>query len=174
MSAYLPLAAPTRLADTRLSGAIGQGGTINVKVTDGVLAPAVGTTAVVLNLTVVGPSGVGFWTAFAHGAPRPLAASLYVDERASMLGGSLAMPNLVTVPVGADGTVDIFSQSGGHVVVDMLGRTSRADPSRPAASRRCLHRSGSSTRARSSRCSPRRRSRSPHRTPAARRPRSSP
>ena len=121
MSAYVPLTSPTRLADTRESGAVGQSGTINIKVVDGTVAPATGTTAVVLNLTVVGPSGVGFWTAYAHGAIRPLAASLYVDERASMLGAGLAMPNLVTVPVGADGTIDIFSQSGGHVVVDMLG-----------------------------------------------------
>ena len=100
---------------------MGAGTTINVKVTDGALAPAVGTTAAVLNLTVVGPSGVGFWSASPHGSPRPLAASLYVDERASLLGVGLAMPNLVTVPVGPDGTIDIFSQSGGHVVVDMLG-----------------------------------------------------
>ena len=33
------------------------------------------------------PCGVGFWTAFPHGATRPLAASLYVDERAAMFGG---------------------------------------------------------------------------------------
>ena len=38
-----------------------------------------------------------------------------------MIGAAFAMPNLVTVPVGSDGTIDIFSQSGGHVVVDMLG-----------------------------------------------------
>jgi hypothetical protein len=120
-SAYVPLPSPTRLVDTRQSGAMGAGTTINVRVTDGTLPSAAGTTAVVLNLTVVGLSGVGFWTAYAHGAPRPLAASLYVDERASLLGAGLAMPNLVTVPVGADGTIDIFSQSGGHVVVDMLG-----------------------------------------------------
>jgi hypothetical protein len=127
-SAYVPLASPTRLVDTRQSGAMGAGTTINVRVTDGALPPAGTTTAVVLNLTVVGPSGVGFWTAFAHGENRPLAASLYVDERASLLGASLAMPNMVTVPVGADGTIDIFSQSGGHVVVDMLGAYASSGP----------------------------------------------
>ena len=31
------------------------------------------------------------------------------------------MPNMVTVPVGADGIVDIFAQRGGHVLVDLLG-----------------------------------------------------
>ena len=128
-SAYVPLASPTRLVDTRETGIVGPGGTINVRVTEGSLLPQASTTAVVLNLTVVGPSGVGFWTAYAHGANRPLAASLYVDERASMLGNSLAMPNLVTVPVGADGTIDIFSQSGGHVVVDMLGGYVASDSS---------------------------------------------
>ncbi len=84
--------------------------------------PAPGlTVAAVLNITVVGPAGVGFWTAYPHGAARPLAANLYVDERAALVGDVLAMPNLVTVPVAADGSVDIFSQSGGQIVVDMLG-----------------------------------------------------
>ncbi|MEZ5248893.1 MAG: hypothetical protein R2713_06680 [Ilumatobacteraceae bacterium] len=58
---------------------------------------------------------------FPHGAPIPTASNLNVDERSALLGADLAMPNLVTVPIGADGTVDVFSQRGGHVIVDMLG-----------------------------------------------------
>ena len=135
-SAYVSLPTPTRLLDTRVDQggiALGPGGVATVTVTgaapNGTTLPTAGdTVAVVLNVTVVGPAAVGFWTAYPHGAVRPLAASLYVDERTSMYRERLTIPNLVTVPVGPDGMVDIFSQGGGHVVVDMLGayRTSDA------------------------------------------------
>lgn len=122
-SRYVSLATPTRLLDTRESAApVVNGGTTNVRVTDGAGLPAAASTrSVVLNITVVGPAGVGFWTVFPHGAPLPTASNLNVDERWAAFGTDLAMPNLVTVAIGADGTVDVYSQSGGHVVVDMLG-----------------------------------------------------
>lgn len=122
-SAYVSLPTPTRLLDTRDNvGVLPAGGIVTVNVTGVAPLPTPGTTvAAVLNVTIVGPAGVGFWTAYPHAGARPLAASLYVDERASMNGANLAMPNLVTVPVGADGLVDIYTQSGGSVVVDMLG-----------------------------------------------------
>jgi hypothetical protein len=122
-TAYVSLPAPTRLLDTREVGAaVPVGGTVNVRVTDATGLPSSSTArAAVLNVTVVGPAGVGFWTVFPHGTPIPVASNLNVDERWSALGGNLAMSNLVTVPIGADGTVDVFSQRGGHVVVDMLG-----------------------------------------------------
>jgi len=128
-SAYVSMPTPTRLLDSRLTGpSLPAGFVVNLKVTgDAPLPPTAGTTAVVLNVTVVGPAGVGFWTVSPSGRPRPLAASLYVDERASLLGGALAVPNLVTVPVGADGSVDIYTQRGGHVVVDMLGSYQASD-----------------------------------------------
>ncbi|HEY5876843.1 MAG TPA: L,D-transpeptidase family protein [Ilumatobacteraceae bacterium] len=122
-SAYVPLASPTRLLDTRLTtGALPSGGLVSVAVTGAAPLPAPGAVlAAVLNVTVVGPAGVGFWTVFPHDGAMPLAANLNVDEPAAMLGGGLAIPNLVTVPVGASGIVDIFSSQGGDVVVDMLG-----------------------------------------------------
>jgi hypothetical protein len=122
-TAYVALGTPVRLLDTRDTGTpLGRGGTVNVQVTGDAPLPALATTRVaVLNVTVVGPAAVGFWTVYPGLTARPLASSLNVDERASMLGGSLAMPNLVTVPVGADGTVTVFSQTGGHLIVDMLG-----------------------------------------------------
>ena len=128
-TAYLPLPTPTRLLDTRDSfGALGPGGVANIVVTGDAPLPAVATTrAVVVNVTVVGPAAVGFWTAFPHGGNVPTASNLNIDERASALGGGLAMSNLVTVPVGADGSIDIYSQSGGYLVVDMLGSYQASD-----------------------------------------------
>jgi lipoprotein-anchoring transpeptidase ErfK/SrfK len=122
-AAYVPLASPTRLLDSRSSiGALGPGGVATITVTGEAPLPAPGlTVAAVLNITVVGPAGAGFWTVYPHGTPRPLAANLYVDERVALMGDGLAMANLVTVPVAADGSVDVFSQSGGQIVVDMLG-----------------------------------------------------
>ena len=122
-SRYISLPTPTRLLDTRdTASPVAPGGTMNVRVTDAASLPsAAGTRSVVLNVTVVGPASVGFWTVFPHGGALPTASNLNVDERWSALGDTLAMPNLVTVPVGADGTVDVYSQSGGHLVVDMLG-----------------------------------------------------
>jgi hypothetical protein len=119
---YVSLPTPTRLVDTRTSGALGAGATITVAVTGAAPLPAAASTrAAVLNLTVVGPAGEGFWTAYPTGTTMPTASNVNVDERWAQLGANLAVPNLVTVPVGADGTVTIFSQRGGHVVVDMLG-----------------------------------------------------
>jgi hypothetical protein len=120
---YVPLPAPTRLLDTRDSASpVPAGGTVSIRVTGAAPLPSPDVArAAVLNVTVVGPAAVGFWTAFPHGTAIPTASNLNVDERASLLGASLAIPNLVTVPIGADGKVDVYSQSGGHVVIDMLG-----------------------------------------------------
>ncbi|MGD9704043.1 MAG: L,D-transpeptidase family protein [Acidimicrobiia bacterium] len=122
-SAYVPLTTPTRLLDTRLTtGALSAGGVVSVPVIGDAPLPAPGAVvAAVLNVTVVGPAGIGFWTVYPHDGALPTAANLNVDEPAAMLGEGLAIPNLVTVPVGASGVVDVFTSQGGHVVVDLLG-----------------------------------------------------
>lgn len=122
-TAYVSLPTPTRLLDTRIAGtALTAGQTINLRVAGATGLPDTSVArAAVMNVTVVGPAGVGFWTVYPHGKDQPIASNVNVDERWSALGEALAVPNLVTVPIGTDGTVDIFSQRGGHVVVDMLG-----------------------------------------------------
>ena len=122
-TAYRSLATPTRLLDTRVAGTpVAAGVPITVQVAGAFGLPDITRArAAVLNVTVVGPAGIGFWTVYPHGGTMPLASNINVDERWSALGDALAVPNLVTVPIGTDGSVDIFSQRGGHVVVDMLG-----------------------------------------------------
>ena len=121
-SAFTALATPIRLADTRISGAFSAGAIFPVAVTGASPLPATGTvTAVVLNVTVVGPANPGYWTVYPHGGAVPTASNINVDNIAAFYGNDLALPNLVTVPVNASGLVDVFSLAGGNVLVDMLG-----------------------------------------------------
>ena len=125
-SAYVSMPTSQRLLDTRRSVPVAAGDTISVSVTGAAPLPAAGTvTAAVLNLTVVPPSGPGFWTVWPHATPRPEASNLNVDEL-QFLSGSVT-PNLVTVPVGANGMVDIYGSGGGNVIVDLLGYYTPAD-----------------------------------------------
>jgi lipoprotein-anchoring transpeptidase ErfK/SrfK len=119
-SAYVALTTSQRLIDTRSSGPVAPGGTISVSVTGTAPLPAPGTVvAAVLNVTVTAPAGPGYWTVWPHASPRPQASNINIDELQALSGN--VTPNLVTVPVGADGRVDVFSSGGGNVIVDMLG-----------------------------------------------------
>jgi hypothetical protein len=119
-SAYVAMTTSQRLIDTRQTSPVAAGGTISVDVTGAAPLPADGTvTAVVLNLTVTPPAGPGFWTVWPHSSPRPEASNLNVDEL-QFLSGNVT-PNLVTVPVGPDGVVDVYGSGGGNVIVDLLG-----------------------------------------------------
>ena len=118
------LATAQRLMDTRQFGQLpfGAGETRTVQITGQAPLPAAGTAvAAILNLTVTGDASPGFWTAWPSGTGRPDASILNVDEPAAALGGALALPNLVTVPVGADGSVSIYADAGGQLIVDLLG-----------------------------------------------------
>ncbi len=119
-SSYVAMATSQRLLDTRQSSPVAAGATVSIEITGAAPLPAIGTvTAAVLNLTVTPPSGPGFWTIWPHTSPRPEASNLNVDEL-QFLSGSVTT-NLVTVPVGADGVVDVYSNAGGNVIVDLLG-----------------------------------------------------
>jgi hypothetical protein len=121
-AAFEPLATPVRLVDTRPTGALAGGQTLAVPVAGDAPRPAPGAaTAVVLNVTVVGPAGPGYWTVWPRGQRRPDASNLNVDELQALSGPSLTVTNLVTVPLTSTGAVDVFTSAGGHVIVDLLG-----------------------------------------------------
>ena len=121
-SAYVAMPTSQRLVDTRQSSAVGAGAALSLSVTGEAPLPAPGSVvAAVLNLTVVGPAGTGYWTVWPHTSARPEASNINIDELLALAGGSLALPNLVTVPVGADGVVDVYTSAGGHVIVDLMG-----------------------------------------------------
>ena len=77
--------------------------------------PLTGAGSVVLNVTATEASGPGFITVWPGSTDRPNSSVLnltYVGQ---------TRPNAVLVPIGADGTVNLFTQSGTHLVVDVAG-----------------------------------------------------
>ncbi|WP_329017577.1 hypothetical protein OG271_12950 [Micromonospora rifamycinica] len=117
--AYYPVA-PARLLDTRSgvgapAGKIGAGKKVDLQVSGRGGVPASGVGAVVLNVTVTGPTAASFLTAYPTGESRPTASS--VNFAKDWLGS-----NNVTVKLGAGGQVSVFNNSGStDVIVDVVG-----------------------------------------------------
>ncbi|GAB3868093.1 hypothetical protein GCM10027610_124270 [Dactylosporangium cerinum] len=117
---YVPLFSSSRLLDTRDgNGApkapLGGGKTIHLQVAGRGGVPTSTVSAVVLNMTVTGPTSAGYLTVYPGGIARPTASSL--NFPAGWTGA-----NSVTVPVGANGQVDIYNAAGNvHVIADLLG-----------------------------------------------------
>lgn len=111
---------PTRLLDTRNgTGApvakVGAGESANVRIAGRAGVPAEGLTAVVLNVTATDPTVDSHVTAHPHGTARPTASNL------NFTAGQ-TVPNQVTVPVGADGTVDLYNNAGAvDLIADISG-----------------------------------------------------
>ncbi|WP_327375935.1 S53 family peptidase [Streptomyces sp. NBC_01216] len=114
--------APARVLDTRAgvgragTAPVGANGTVKLKVTGVGGVPATGVTSVVMNVTVTAPTAPGYLTAYPTGTTRPTASNI------NWLKGQ-TNPNLVTVPVGKDGSVDLYAASSGtsHLVADVSG-----------------------------------------------------
>ncbi|WP_423834800.1 PKD domain-containing protein [Streptomyces manipurensis] len=107
---------PTRLLDTRYGtgapvGKVAGQGSARVKVAGNAAVPA-GVTAVALNVTVTETVDSGYVTAWpGAGYDRPGTSNLnYTAGR--------SVPNLVIVPVGEDGYVELHN--GGHQPVDLI------------------------------------------------------
>ena len=113
-SAYVPVS-PYRILDTRiplgLSHRVGAGETFTLTLTD--VPPTA--SAVVLNVTVDGSANAGFVTVYPTGVPRPVVSSINVD------GAGQTIANLVTVPIGAGGTVDVYSLMTTDLIADVQG-----------------------------------------------------
>jgi hypothetical protein len=126
--------APARLLDTRT----GTGGThhavaanraIPLQVTDRGGVPVSGVSAVVLNVTVTSPTSSGYISVYPDGAARSVSSALNFRPNQSV-------PNLVVVPVAANGRIDLYNGSGGTVqlVADVAGYYRGTALSPPAAS----------------------------------------
>ena len=116
---------PVRLLDSRrgtggLVGRLGEGGTFDLLVADGVRVPR-DATAVLLNVTATGATAatdVRVYPAPTVDGDPPLVSSLNVVRGATVA-------NLVTVKVGRDGRVRLRNAAGEvHLVADLSGYTS--------------------------------------------------
>jgi hypothetical protein len=118
---YVPLT-PSRITDTRAGSGypnagntLGTGGSINIQVTGVGAVPASGVTAVVVNVTVVGPTAPSYVTVFPEGTTQPVVSNLNFTP-----GETLA--NLATVPLGSQGGITVYNFNGSvNVVVDVEG-----------------------------------------------------
>jgi hypothetical protein len=117
---YTPLA-PKRILDTRESNGVPgtlpvpAGGRIDVAVAGRGNVPTVGVEAVVLNVTAAEALAAGFVTVWPAGQLKPTASNLNV----TFAGQNIA--NLVIVPLGTNGQVSFYSQSGTHLIADVAG-----------------------------------------------------
>ncbi|WP_104818063.1 hypothetical protein [Kitasatospora sp. MMS16-BH015] len=113
-------AGPTRVMDTRYGTGVakapaGPNGQVDLQVTGRSGVPASGVTAVVLNVTATNASRGGYLTVYPHGEQRPTASNL------NFTAGQ-TVPNLVTVPVGADGKISFYNFLGTtDLVADLAG-----------------------------------------------------
>ena len=111
---------PSRLLDTRNgTGAplakIGQNSSLDLQVTGRGLVPAVGVEAVVLNVTVTGPTAPSYLTVYPTGVTMPVASNLNFRP-------GQTVPNRVMVGLGTAGKVTIYNGVGAtDVVVDVNG-----------------------------------------------------
>lgn len=111
---------PSRIFDTRngiggYSTQIPAQGTYNVKVLGLGGVPQTGVSAVVVNVTAVSATADGFATIWPKGVALPNASSLNYRANENIA-------KLVTVPVGADGSVSLYSYSGSpHFIFDVVG-----------------------------------------------------
>ncbi|GEL97653.1 peptidoglycan recognition protein family protein [Cellulomonas terrae] len=121
---FVPIS-PTRLVDTRLTGAsLGPASRMDVTVA-GVAGVPADAAAVALNVTSVGSSGVTFLRTWPAGAPMPDTSNLNTDERSTTASGAF-------VGVGGEGKVSIYNNAGStHAIVDVTGYFT-TDASAPA------------------------------------------
>jgi uncharacterized protein YkwD len=114
---------PLRLLDTRPgAGPLGYRGSkpvagqvVSLPVLGKAGVPSSGVAAVALNVTMTDASSAGFVTVWAGGGPRPATSSV----NAGVAGQTVA--NHVVAQVGADGTIQLFTEQGTHLIVDIAG-----------------------------------------------------
>ena len=100
---------PTRIYDSRNSSVMIAGETRTISVPD-----SIGTSAVVLSVTVIGLSE-GYWQIFASGSGKPDSSNLN-----SFAFGAISANQVIT-SANQSGQVDVYSSGGGHVIVDVVG-----------------------------------------------------
>ena len=124
---------PSRILDTRSGTGVPAGGTaklaanqtIELQVTGRGGVPAIdpanptNVSAAIVNVTATQTTAPGFFTAFPGGTSQPMASTLNASETDETIA------NLAVVRVGPTGTIQLFSETGGHLIVDVGGLRDR-------------------------------------------------
>jgi hypothetical protein len=90
------------------------GESVRVEVPADIGVPAAGVSALVVNVTATEPGGSGFLQAHPTGGPVGQTSTV------NYVTGENAATHAI-VPLGADGTISIFTSNTAHVVVDVMG-----------------------------------------------------
>ena len=117
---YRPLS-PARVLDTRTGvgapkAAVGRGRAITLQVTGTGGVPSSGVSAVALNVTATGSTAAGFVQVVPSAGGTAAGASSNLNHVARQ-----TVANLVVVPVGDSGAIDLYSSSGTHLLADVAG-----------------------------------------------------
>jgi len=106
---------PARILDTRSTQRLGPNQSLSIAIAGNGPIPNAGVLAVVLNVTVTGPTASSYLTAWPDGELRPLASDL------NFTAGQ-TVPNMVVVKVGVDGLINLYNAAGStDVVIDVMG-----------------------------------------------------
>jgi hypothetical protein len=116
---YQPIT-PTRFLDTRngtggTTGPVAGGATVRLQVAGAQSIPATNVTAVAVNVTVTAETASGVVTVYPEDTPQPITTNLnYV--------AATSIANLVIVPVGANGYIDLYHTNGPvQLIADVSG-----------------------------------------------------
>jgi hypothetical protein len=90
------------------------GESVRVDVPAGIGVPATGVSALVVNVTATEAGGAGFLQA------HPTGGALAQTSTVNYVAGQNAATHAI-VPLGADGTISVFSSNTSHIVVDVVG-----------------------------------------------------
>ena len=105
---------PLRVLDTR--GSVKPGaGSYSPVVIAGLAGVPSSATAVVLNVTAIDATGEGYVTVFPWGEALPNTSNVNIKRFGQMV------PNLVTVRLGAEGKVGLYSSISANLLVDVFG-----------------------------------------------------
>jgi hypothetical protein len=124
-SRFTAMDVPTRVLDTRPRTAVGpteligelrRGEILDLPIVGVAGVPADDVTAVAVNLVTVGPDRPSFVQALPT-----LHAQLGGFSNLNADGPGQNRANFAVIPIGADGSISIYSIADGHVVVDLLG-----------------------------------------------------
>jgi hypothetical protein len=114
---YVPIS-PARYLDTRGTDGGGvrpsAGATLTVPLATSAI-PAGEAAAVLYNLTGTQPAAAGFVTAYPQGDSLPWASNLNLERPGQTLSAH------ATTRVGTGDEIDLYTQSGTHLVVDVMG-----------------------------------------------------